>query len=374
MRLVDLRKRNDKVNPKYMYAEQPMPIYYSLEEYRLNEPNSITIFNIAEFQNFLQKNNLINTGDFEDVQKYNVFLSTGEKFVPDKYTPDGQIIYQLESNKLIPTDNCFIKLFVIHSFKNRYLLFTSSGIFKVSISEWNLSAAVKNNFLRVESSNNPNYIPADRYKDRLKKILETKKVNIRDMRLLNVLLNPLSDAFMNVDKAVKEVYGEVKKEDRVKIIETEKFRNLLIKELGVLMPDIKKAIQEIIPPKDIAVFFKRIAENAVDNENVTVDDKLKAVNAIIMSGYSDEIEVGDDPYANQPLVGAKNPNDKLLKENLYPNLDSVNKNKSVPDLNLYDDADAKLRTVEEMKTEELKKYAADVGYTPGFSDELKGKE
>jgi len=317
MKYIDIRKI--KVNEQYIKAGiYDLYVYHSKKEFYDNVASkypTITyiVNNLSDIFHYLKDVRGEKTyWNYITLTDHQVWIATGERYTPDIYNHVDDIVYKLtDQNELIKTDNCFIRLLAVRVVKNKlFLLFTSGGIHSVSLNNWRISAAVKQQFTRTQTETNQNYISADRYDERLERILNNKKVQARDLRLVHYLLNPLSDCFMNPEAAVKKTYGSsVRKPDRMKVIESDKIRSLILRELGGLMSDLQKAIQEGIPPQKVAGFLSEIAQNSINNENVSVEDKLMAVDAIIKIGYSEEYnQINNNTggiTSGVPLLGGK---------------------------------------------------------------------
>lgn len=374
MREIDLSKRIDnKVSPKYINAKQPMRVYHSTKELTKYEFNKdlIVIKNIYEFQKFIQEYGLVAANEFITVSDKNVWLATGEKYVPDIFSPNNAKTYILRNNKLIPTDNCYIRLYVIHSLSNRYLLFTSSGIFVVSISRWDLSAAIKPTFISVNGNTNSSYIPADQYKKRLAQILETNKVKVADIRMIHLLLNPMSKGtFLNPDGAAKEAYGYfVHKEDREKIFQTQKFRDLFMRELSRIMPDLKGAIQKKNNPDVIAEMLNKIASMAIESPTETVENKLTAVQAIINLGYPDDTDSSSMPFnpvSDKMLSAGENSKREELPAT-FQDEDKVKINSAKKQINSAEKED------EDLSEEKINEIRKEIGSSEMYINDGKSK-
>jgi len=283
MNVVDLRNFQFKVNTKYLNVPQPMYILHSTEELK-NHLKDKKVFYILrgldDFVNFLEKYNLRDRTMYAQVTDLNVWIPTGEKFVPDRTNREGAILWKLDSEgRVIPTDNCYVQLHLIHTAKSKYIAFLSSGIEILSLANWKLSAARKYQY-NVASTSFGVLNNKGRYKEDLKNLLKRKRATVRDMRLVHLLLNPLSDVFLQVDKAVKLVYGNsIRKADREKVVKTERFRKLFIKELGALMSDLKLAFKEGITDKEMVEMIKEIFDKSI--KTGSIDDSLKVYDAIL---------------------------------------------------------------------------------------------
>lgn len=295
MKIVDLRE-TDKSSPKYISVPQPMYIFHSkqeLKDYILkNELKTFHLIkDISDFINFTKEYNIHGKNKFAQLSNINVFLATHEKFVPNtlasKGATNGVIQWKVdEEGRIIKTDGCFIQLHLLFSARNHYLCFCSNGVETLSLSKWNLTAALKDQFQRpIDFTQGAG--EGRTYDAKLKRFLERKKVNVRDVRLFHLLFNPLSDVFLNTDKAIKRIYGsQLRTADREKILQTNRFRELFRKELGYLMGDLQKAFKTDIPDKEMVNMAKEIFGKAI--KDGTVDDSLKVYDAILNIREEDE--------------------------------------------------------------------------------------
>ena len=273
MKEVDLRKMLGKVSPKYAGISQPMMVYHSIKEFKEHViPTSpILIRDIGNFQEYLKRYDLLGKNTYANVSSSNVWIATGEKFIPDFWTPKGVIMWKMKNNQLIPTDNCFIQLFYLYSGSSNYMIYTSSGVYNISINKWFLSAAVKDQFLREHGFNSYN-LGGQLYQENIKKFFDKKMTSVRDVRAFHCLFNPFSDTFMQPDKTIKRVFGGMK------FYETNRFRRIFIKEMRTLMPDLRNAFQTHIKDKDMVDMALKLFNNAADKG--TTEDGIKIYDMI----------------------------------------------------------------------------------------------
>ena len=309
MKIVDLRE-TDKSSPKYISVPQPMYIFHSKQELKdyivKNELKTFHIISdISDFVNFTKRYNLHGKNKFAQLSNINVFLATHEKFVPNiltsKGTSQGVIQWKVdEEGRVITTDGCFIQLHLLFSARNHYLCFCSNGVETLSLSKWNLTAALKDQFQRpIDFTQGAG--EGRTYDAKLKRFLERKKVNVRDIRLFHLLFNPLSDVFLNTDEAIKRIYGSVlRKADREKVLQTNRFRELFRKELSYLMGDLQKAFKTEITDKAMVDMAKEIFGKSI--KDGTVDDSLKVYDAILNIREEDE-QLPASTVAQPKLIG-----------------------------------------------------------------------
>jgi hypothetical protein len=311
MKKVDLFQKHDKVNPKYLGVPQPMFIYHSKEEFFINEvqpiregiskkPLPIIIKGMHDLYNCLKEIGILGKAEFINITENNVWIATGETFIPDKTTPEGYIIYKMgEDNKPIPTDNCFIQLHVVYLYNNKYLLFCSSGMFITYISYWEVTAAEKSQFLRV----NDITVSKKTYDQKLTDLLRNKRINAQDLRLFNCFFNPLSKSFMNSDAAVVAVHGfTIKKADRKKLFETDKFRRLILREMTRLMPEFYEALKKNISADEAAQMTIDFVKSTVKDDKVTVKEKIESMDYLFTKRFPDEVAKFDQPLSLNPVT------------------------------------------------------------------------
>ena len=296
MTTVDLREKDGGVSPKYLNVPQPMYIFHSKKELKdyitKNELKTFHIIgSVGDFLNFTKKYNLQGRNKFAQVSEINVFLATEEKFIPDtvasKGSEKGIIRWVLDKEgRVVSTDNCFIQLHLLFSARNHYLCFCSNGVESLSLSKWSLTAALKDQFSRpVDFSGS--IANREDYDSKLRAVLERKKINVRDVRLFHLLFNPLSDTFLKADESVKRIYGgTIRKADREKLFQTERFRKLFRKELAYLMSNLQEAFKTDITDSQMVDMAKEIFGKAL--KDGSVDDSLKVYDAILNIRESEE--------------------------------------------------------------------------------------
>lgn len=309
MKIVDLRKRHAGVNPKYMDVPQPMYVFHSkreLAEYIKNKriKSFRVIKDLQGFLDFVKTYNLQGKNKLAQVTEINVFVRTEDKFIPEtvasKGATRGTIMWKLDSqNKPIPTDGCYIQLHLIFSARNHYLCYFSNGIETLSLSKWNLTAAIKDQFSRpVDGIGGTK--ERSTYDKRFEELIKRKKITVRDVRLFHILFNPLSDVYLNIDGAVQKIFGRtIRKADREKIVQTERFRKVFFKELGALMSDLQAAFKSQIPDKEMVDMAKKIFDKSIGDG--TVDDALKVYDAILNIRESEQ----GVPATNVPMIEGK---------------------------------------------------------------------
>lgn len=288
MKEVNIKNVTNKVHPQYLGVEQPMRIYHSTKEFIEHEAKSIpqpkVITDIASFQRFLVTAGIEGKlHEFINLFRFNVWIATNEQFVPDTQDYMGQIIYMLKDGKPIPTDNCYIHLYSLYAGKGHYNLFTSSGVYDVSLTHWKPTAGTRNKYC-VDNTVINIHRYKETYEERLRTILDKKRFTSLDYKLFNQIFNPMSSTFLDFDKSVLRVYGtRIRKEDREKIIECERFRNLIIKEFAVMMPELQKTVREKIPAGKMADYLSQIFDKSI--EKGTTEQQLSVWDKIAQIAY-----------------------------------------------------------------------------------------
>jgi hypothetical protein len=370
MNLIDLSTFTEDVSPKYIGVPQPMYVYHSTEEFEENVKDYILIKNIFQFYNFI-KENKIEEPRWHNIYQKNVWLATNEKHIPIQVDIYGSVTYKLDNNKPVPTDNCYIRLCSLQVFKYTYLLWTSSGLYNVSLKSWELSAGIKTQFMKTRISKETGYKP---YPERLEKALGRKKSTVRDMQFLLMLINPLSDAFLDTDACFRRVFPEIRKKDRDKYLNTDRFKKLFVQQLGKLMPELVKGIQKHNTPDDIGEYLKKMREAAL--EKGSTQDQIEALNVALKLGYADKIiHTGNDLKALEdnkftPLISENAPNligQGNIGQHIIDEDDKVKDEDEVKappenasELETYDDGDV------EMNQEEYNQAMHETGAIDGF--------
>lgn len=333
MKLVNITDQTGmryKVNTKYVGVPQPMYIYHSTEELFDNVKEPIIVKNIFEFYNFASKNYTDVDNDSKNKEKSiwyncydkNVWVGTNEKLIPDTMDEYGNITYKLGTDNLpIKTDNCYIRLNSFLVLSHQYMLFLSSGVEGVSLGTWKVSAATKTQFLTTTKvANAQKYKP---YSEQIGKILARKQVIVKDMQFLMLLINPLSEIFLDVDACFRKVFPTLRVKDRQKYLNTERFRKLFITQLGRLMPDLIKGVQQHNAPEDIGLYIKKMREAAL--ERGSTQDQIEALNVALKIGYADKIVYsGNDMSMLEnnkfvPLISNRGDLDKADEKGLRAN-------------------------------------------------------
>ena len=326
MNVADLRNHPRVIARVYTMVKQPMFSYTSTEEFKeyvlkrvKKENKKIVFFNskqnlVDRFINLISKfppkdinGKLISY--FKDVE---VWLATEEKEIVLACSSDGtKYVYKLDSNgNKVTTDNTYIRIYATMQLRvgSSYLIYTSSGIFSISLRTilWYVTAGVRGDFNQVLTGLGKKRSKID-YPERLKRYISGKRARMEDYAVFNMLMNPLSPTFLQPVNSVGKVYKDkVRKKDAMKIIESERFRNFFIKQVGVIMPELIDEIRKYNSPKDIGLFLKKMREQAL--ESGTTDDQIKAVVTTARFAYGkDMVETTGDAgqlskYPDVPLL------------------------------------------------------------------------
>ena len=304
MKLVNLKDENIIFSTSYFDVPQPMPIYHSTEELWANAPADTYIF--TDIKHIAEIFRMRGNQRFKELIKRSskgprpIFVATSETIIPEAFNNQGDIVYKLTNFEITLTDNCYVQLYdVIPVTPGVCHMITSAGIqaFYQDGTGGDLSAAVRPQFKSVRGW--------DRRFQRNKREQKTKKLvknyttsrstMALDYKLLYYLLNPLSEeTFLNTKKAAHATFdrqkgtGLLKDGDIKEIMSSERIQSLIYKEIQKIMPELLKTVKGDIGPSKVAVMLEKIANQAIDNPDVTVKDKLLAVSGILQVGYHDE--------------------------------------------------------------------------------------
>lgn len=315
MRLVDIREDENSRHKFYNRVDvinmQPMVIYHSREELVNNEDiMKAKIYARSNLVATLRQEHIERASTYDSPDDMNsevfiinhlkkdhkIFLGTDEKVVPDVIDERGNVTYKLSEFKVIHTDGCYIQLLMSQNIRNSFVLVTSSGVWTASDKEVYMSAGVPprlqppsfwNKDIRKQKSEHNKT-------KRLYKYMHGKTEIIEDTKFVSYFLNPLSPTYLNVMGSAQSSYnlaGNVKLNARqiMEVVSTPRVYNIILRELGVFMPALAEAVKKKSTPDSVAIMLNNIAEMAIKNENTSVDDKLKSVQAIVNVGYPEEL-------------------------------------------------------------------------------------
>ena len=298
----------------YFNIKEKLPIYYSKDTlYKREMGKNIFIFNtvldIFRFVGDYKTGKIsVNDGSYFKVAKptdmifadnASFFLNTSavDHYIPlDLKYRDTEVHYtDIKTN-----DSIYIKIYRISSsMSNILILYTSSGIWSLNPFSSMISGAVKFQYkYTILAGTVSDDLKEQRYEKRLKKILTAKRASIYDMRLFNNVFNPISPAYLDIDKAIRNVYGAlVRPRDRKKIIEAERIKKLLVGELMKLMPDLAKGLRKYNSPDELGNYLKEMRESAI--EKGTTNEQAQVFALILQAAYGDQIA---NPNQSMPLV------------------------------------------------------------------------
>lgn len=331
MKLIDLTLQTRPVDPIYLEfisKGNQLFVYYSNEEFKNNVfadgDKQVTIINNINDLHFLLKKFKESKKDFgyEPIRYYDeqVWIATGETIVPNFWTPTGEIIYKLdEFSNIIRTDNCYVRLIGIKPMPGGLAIYTSSGIYHATLFNWSISAAIKEQFCKIRDREGTSR--EFRYARKLKKVLQSKRPLHADIRFIHYLINKDSVYYGKVDEALTKAYAQfgLRKEDRAKIFNTDRMRNLLFKELKTIMPDISDDIRKEFTGEKVAQYVKKMSEHALD-KGTTKDQKEVLEIVLTLADYNPLKALEQRVIAGQPiqLIGEGDNSQRIIAPKKEP--------------------------------------------------------
>ena len=293
MKLVNADNPTLKSHSIYHKIKQPMPIYHGTEELYANESKPTVVFKEDLFDKY--KAITFPPDSYYFPINSNTFVGTGEKFVPLTFTREGFIIYETVGMKVKRVDNCYTRLYgIMYMPGGAKSIVTSTGLWSLR-PDSACSAAVPPKLLEERNWNMTlNREIRQRSVNKIKDKLKTsKKLSVMDYKFISKLLNPLAgDFFLNPMLAAKDSYrpnaNPMTNNELMEVLASERVQRLILKELGVVMPELAKAIQKQSDPEAVATMLKSIADQAIGNQDLSVEDKLLSVQAILNAGYPEE--------------------------------------------------------------------------------------
>jgi hypothetical protein len=265
MRLIDVNNINSK-EKIYLCEPQPMYRYDNYEEFIANNDiNSITL--VSDFPGLLVacRDLHINLQPYADytaaqcggnkfslINDKNIWLKTVDKFIPDSANLSGEITYAHdENNDPIPTDGCYIKIIALLNTGSRMALFTSTGVNTVGMSRWEVTGAVRSQF--VQERNNKPVGSGEAYQQHLSRMLSRKKPDVSMYKFLFALLHPDSSAYMNPRKATRASYAnKIRVDDTNKLFDSPAFRQAMQQVLKMMLPELSTAVRNKFPVETLA--------------------------------------------------------------------------------------------------------------------------
>lgn len=306
MKLVDIKFIPTVAQP-YFSIPQPMTVYHSTEELdtALAGTPHEKIESFGQFFDVMSKYKVElvynSNNKYVNVCPLNVWIKTVDRFVPDYADKYGKIYYKTtDKGEFIPTDGAWIQVFYITPTPSRFVLFTSAGINTIGLTKWQPTGAVRVTTFLQES------VPDHRtksgaYAEKLERILRRKKPDVKIIKLAMALLSSDSESFLDIDKAAKTVYGNsIKKDDRLKLFESQAFREAFMAVIKTLFPTLAPAIREAHSPEELAKMLStmwNVAESTKD-----IDKMLKVFDKIKETGYEEATSI-ESNIPQLPMLG-----------------------------------------------------------------------
>ena len=308
MRIVDSATVNSK-HGIYGQVPQPMSIYHSTEEFETNEKNYTLISTFIEFLGFIQQNNinldyigLTTDVRYKNVMPYNLWIKTVDKHVPDYADIGGNIHYIVNDQGFIPTDGVYIKCYFLQPLPGKILLFTSAGVNSISITKWEITGAVRTQFL-YEKNLSKAIGNKELYERNLKKLLFAPRPNSDMYKFLFAFLTDRAPTFLDLDKSAAIAYGSrIKKNDRYKILQSPIFASAMMQVLKILMPELKEEAKKQFPPEKVIELLVDAA--GIAKETKKVSDILAVFDKVSELGYGETQAINDTTFPPIPLVGS----------------------------------------------------------------------
>lgn len=304
MKTVNPYETTGAISALYAGAKAPFFVAHSVEEFRqIQEQDGFDkyhmITNILEFTNLIKSLGMDQPSKSYSLEEHNVWVSTGEIFIPDVFATTGQILYLLNNGKPVPTDGVFVRVYGFIGYNNMWTIATSSGLFNITALKWEVSGAVKYNFKIVE---------ADKLKfqhtskGNVDKIMEAKRPKMGDLRFVYYMLF----GNMNEGMAARKAYGSyIKTEDVKRLRSSERIKKILAKELSVIIPNLAEEILKKYPIDEIAEDMKNIVKKTIEQnpEKYNHKDAIEAMNFILDNSVKAPAILSAPQ--NQPLVDGR---------------------------------------------------------------------
>lgn len=281
-------ERGSDISNQYLDIPQPMPIYHSEEELDTSEVDVVKLRCMGDYMEYILQNKL------EKLQyttlSHNVFLKTVDKFLPEYTDYDEVVFLKLgEDDKPIPVESCWIKLYKVNTYYTKHLLYTSSGIWSIGLNSFKVSAGPKRSYSSITKPTKKTREDMQvLYKNRFNELIQKSKPKARETRLVHLILNPLGPFFLDVDGAIKKVYGTYVNPsnfDKKKFLTSKLFRNTFMSELSMLLPTLTKAVQKAIPPEQMASYLQQIVEKSIGNESSK--ESMERLKDVMKIAYED---------------------------------------------------------------------------------------
>lgn len=332
---IDISQGRIKVCNQYIDVPQPMYVYHSEKELDENEQKDgqmplIKIRSLEQYMYTMEKLG-INESKYHSFLAHNIWIKTKDQFLPTYTNEAGETFYKLDENgNQIPIESGWVRLYKMLYATQKHMIYTSSGIWAVMLTKWDIGAGIKNQFSAVTRASGTR---EKRYTDAFNKILAKKNPGVSEMQAVSVLLNPMSPLFLDIDRVLNRIYrSKVKKVDRERLITSQAFRKAIMKEIAVLFPDLTKAIRDQIPPEKMAEFFQQIVSKSIKDESSS--EAMDRMKDIVEMAYSTKTFEGYP--TNVPLLS--DPSKPALQEHKEEtNLEEEKQAQSYPDSYVMDD-------------------------------------
>lgn len=360
MRKVDLLEMSvqnaTKFSGQYMGVPQPMYIFHSEAELDEHIENPIKIRNIEEYTTLIEKYKEEGKNYISFVN-HSVYLLTPDRWMPDYTDETGKVHYKvLPNGEYEPVDSVWIALYNVGVFAKKHFIFTSSGIWTVSISEWNFSGGPKSQFSAVSRPATTSKDVKERKRLMLEGLVSKKKPSAGDVRFIHTILNPTSPLFLNFSGAMRAAYrGRFNGDDYKFFMNSKFFRKILMKEIATLYPGLSEAIQKEIPPDEFAKFIRQMIEKSIKSE--TSKEVRDALSYIAEAGYGKDPEAGDSSFR---VIGGRVGLPMHQTSPILPERTKGTEDIKSKDIDKYPDKN------EEMSEKELKEHRAMHGVTASF--------
>lgn len=302
MRTVTLEEHKT-LDRLYHNVKFPLTICHSTEEFNevTKGTNPIIISTMDELVKF--------TAGYErDVPNYiqdkNVWIATGEIYRPDTWI-NGVIFYQVnEKGNPIPTDNCYVQLVSFWIAVNRIIVATSSGVYMIGMfGKW-VTAAKKSNFSVI--AEHPENNSMERRKKNFEKLLKRKRLSASDVRFIYYLMLP-NMPFKTPYQAALKAYGAwITVAIAEKLLETERIKEGIIKEIRKMIPNFDEILMKVYPLEELAGDMKKMVQKTleVDATKYNVDATRKALKTV-MEAIDNKAVLS--PFQPTPLIPGTTP-------------------------------------------------------------------
>ena len=298
MRLVDANTIKSKA-VCYNNIPQPMVIYHSTEEFEANEKDTLKADCFDALLMILRKLEVplkygVTThilDNYVPIYPYNLWLKTVDKFIPDSANWGGDITYvKGDNDQSIPTDACWVKLQYVLPTPIKLILYTSSGVNSVGITKWDVTAAVRSQFV-IEKDLRKVNDPA-RYEAMVNRYLNRTRSDLKMYKFTTAFLMPSSPTFLDLDASAKNTFGSyIKTKDRHRILISPSFRSSIMQMLKIFVPELKQQVKTDFPPEKMIEMLSTAYGIAKDTKKVS--DILAVFKELREIGYEETTAIND---------------------------------------------------------------------------------